>query len=539
MSNQQIQILISARDKASRVIRGISKKLRKLAKTAKKAGRGIGKAFKKVTGALLNLKTSIVAVAGIAGFIGLTKSILKTGGAFEDYRATLKVVLGSQEKANKAFAWLNTFAQTTPFEIDNLTSSFVKLAAYGIDGTKVMKTLGDTAAAMGKDIDEAVEALADAQTGEFERLKQFGMKAIQISKSNAQKMGATMEQVGMTALAFTDKMGKESYEIIDRNNRAMVTSTIQAIWNEKYAGAMEERSKTMNGMLSNLSDAWTNFKAKVADQLLPKVKEGLQGVLDKINEWGDNGVITGWSHFLSVTIGSVIEWLKGLGSSFTEIFEKMGLSFFSYNVDMDKMKEKGKEFGETLIRWFNKIKDFLKTDGKTMWKDIKEGLRSTITVVNHLASALIYVADLFKSLNQWSKDYSKQRAKDKGFLESIGYSTGVMLSNQDKDKSWFGTRYVPPKAKRASGGGISANQSYLVGERGAEVFTPTTSGRISPNAGGSTNITNIYTNATAHGINNALGSRGDNVSRGARVGMNIARATGFNGYGNLSMARAR
>ena len=99
--------------------------------------------------------------------------------------------------------------------------------------------------------------------------------------------------------------------------------------------------------------------------------------------------------------------------------------------------------------------------------------------------------------------------------------------------------YQTPNGSRASGGGVSANQSYLVGERGAETFTPTTSGRVSPNTGGSSNVTNIYTNATAHGINNALSSRGDNVSRGARVGMNIARATGLGGFGNLSMARSR
>ena len=344
-----MQILISVRDKASRAIRGISKKLKKLSKVAKKAGLGMGKAFKGVTKSILSLKTAVVALAGAYGFVSLTKSILKTGGAFEDYKATLKVVLGSQEKANEAFAWLNEFAKKTPFEIDNLSQSFVKLAAYGIDGTKVMGTLGDTAAAMGKDINMAVEALADAQTGEFERLKEFGVKAIVVTKANAKKMGATLEQTGQTALAFTDKMGKESYKIIDRNNRAIVTSTLMSIWNERYAGAMEERSKTMNGMLSNLGDAWTNFKALVADKLLPIVKDGLDGILAKINEWGDNGVLFGWANMLGQVMGGAIEWIKGLGSAFVSSFQEMGWSFFSFKVDMEEMKAKGKEFGEMLL----------------------------------------------------------------------------------------------------------------------------------------------------------------------------------------------
>jgi len=506
-----MEILISARDKASKAIRGISKSLKKMGRVAAKVSSGIGGTFKKVTGALLNFKTSIVALAGAAGFIGLTKSVLQTGGAFEDYKATLKTVLGSQDKANKAFAWLGKFAQTTPFEIENLTASFVKLAAYGIDGTKVMKTLGDTAAAMGKDIGMAVEALADAQTGEFERLKEFGIKAIQITKSNAATMGATMADVGKTALTFTDKMGKETFKVVDRNNRAMITSTLSAIWNEKYQGAMQERSKTMNGMLSNLSDAWTNFKSKVAEQILPKVKEGLQGILDKIGEWGNNGVIFGWANMLGEVMGGAIEWIKGLGSAFVSAFEAMGLKFFSFKVSMEEMRAKGKAFGETLIKWFNKIKTFLKTDGASMWANFKQGAKDVMTILKAIASAI--------------------RTVIKGFnaLQKFGRGMGSSLANAVHGTS--GTR--------ASGGGVTANQSYLVGERGAEVFTPTTSGKISANTGGTSTVTNIYTSASAHGINNALGARGDNINRGARVGMNVARGKNAGGFGNLSMARAR
>ena len=45
--------------------------------------------------------------------------------------------------------------------------------------------------------------------------------------------------------------------------------------------------------------------------------------------------------------------------------------------------------------------------------------------------------------------------------------------------------------KRANGGPVSAGQSYMVGERGAEMFVPNAGGRIVPNedlTGGSTNI---------------------------------------------------
>ena len=43
---------------------------------------------------------------------------------------------------------------------------------------------------------------------------------------------------------------------------------------------------------------------------------------------------------------------------------------------------------------------------------------------------------------------------------------------------------------RASGGPVMGGSSYLVGERGAEIFTPSTSGNITPNSAmGGANIT--------------------------------------------------
>tara|TARA_R100000781_G_scaffold49607_1_gene32913 strand:+ start:2685 stop:4772 length:2088 start_codon:yes stop_codon:yes gene_type:complete len=52
---------------------------------------------------------------------------------------------------------------------------------------------------------------------------------------------------------------------------------------------------------------------------------------------------------------------------------------------------------------------------------------------------------------------------------------------------------------RANGGRVSANQPYMVGERGREVFVPTTSGTIVPNnqlVGGNTNVINVSVDAS-------------------------------------------
>ena len=67
-------------------------------------------------------------------------------------------------------AWAVDFANRTPFETDQIVEATVRLQSYGLKAEDVMTQIGDMAGVMGKDIMQAVEAVADAQTGELERL---------------------------------------------------------------------------------------------------------------------------------------------------------------------------------------------------------------------------------------------------------------------------------------------------------------------------------------------------------------------------------
>ena len=63
-----------------------------------------------------------------------------------------------------------------------------------------------------------------------------------------------------------------------------------------------------------------------------------------------------------------------------------------------------------------------------------------------------------------------------------------------------GALSFPVDMTRANGGTVSGNSSYMVGERGAELFVPSRSGTVIPNnnlggLGGTTNITNNYIDA--------------------------------------------
>jgi len=69
-----------------------------------------------------------------------------------------------------------------------------------------------------------------------------------------------------------------------------------------------------------------------------------------------------------------------------------------------------------------------------------------------------------------------------------GYGVSSSLSGQIQQSSVLGAGFdqafnnMMPAFGRAGGGSVSAGRSYMVGERGAELFVPSTSGRIVSNS---------------------------------------------------------
>lgn len=219
-----------------------------------------------------------------AGAYAFKNTFLATAIEFERYQTILETVEGSSHKAKRSMAWVQDFAVKTPYELDELTDSFVKLRAYGLDPIQggLLTTLGDTASAMGKPIMQAVEAIADAVTGENERLKEFGIKASASGDSMAYN--------------YTNAQGKQQQKVVSKSDRQAIQKALQAIWNEKFAGAMNKQSKTFAGMLSNLSDQWTRFQMLVMRAgVFDWMKQKLKGVLDTIDALSKSGQLQSWA----------------------------------------------------------------------------------------------------------------------------------------------------------------------------------------------------------------------------------------------------
>lgn len=262
--------------------------------------------FLEKSGKAFALATAVTA----GGIFGFQHSFIDTAATFEQYQTVLKTVEGSNAKAKKSMDWIQNFAVTTPYELDNVTEAFVRLKSYGLDPTDgLLRTLGDTSSAMAKPLMQSVEAIADAVTGENERLKEFGINAN--TKGN------------LITYSYTDKNGQTKFKQALYRDRQQIIKVLSDIFNEKFKGSMEAQSKTWNGMMSNMMDMWTKFQVMVMHSgVFDWLKGKLSGALDKLNEMAANGQLQemakNFSGSLIKTFESLWKWAGKLSSGFDQ-----------------------------------------------------------------------------------------------------------------------------------------------------------------------------------------------------------------------------
>lgn len=232
-----------------------------------KSGSNAVKSMDAISVSARNLATTMVGAA--TSLISLNK-LIETQRSFDKMNASLITATGSAENAANAFAKLQQFAQQTPYGLEQTVTGFTKLVNLGLTPSmKAMTAYGNTAAAMGKDLDQMIEAVADATTGEFERLKEFGIKSSQ--------------QGGKVALTF------KGITTTINNSSKDIEKYLIKLGETDFAGAMENRMKTLDGSISNLSDTVDAFFLKVSQSGVGDgIKTGVDTASDAVTALSNN-----------------------------------------------------------------------------------------------------------------------------------------------------------------------------------------------------------------------------------------------------------
>lgn len=239
-------------------------------------------------GAFTSVGKTLAGVFAADMLLSFGKSVVSTTAEFQKMEAVLTTTLGDKSAAKVAMQDIVEFASKTPFQVNELTDAFVKLANRGFKPTLAqMTSLGDLASSTGKSFDQLTEAALDAMTGEFERLKEFGIRA----SSEGDKVKFTFKGV-TTEVQKTDKAIQDY--LISLGNAEGVTGSMAAI------------SETVGGKISNLQDNFSQLQLTLgssssgliagvldlANAMTEKLVTSLSAVNTVAEATGENGFVT-------------------------------------------------------------------------------------------------------------------------------------------------------------------------------------------------------------------------------------------------------
>ena len=296
-------------------------------KTKNSMKSGIGSAVDGLKSAVVGSAVAIGAAA--AGGVALG---FKTLNDIEGFKIQFETAFkGDTKKAKEHMKWALGFAKDTPFSSNEVVDVATRLEMRGLDAEKTLGQLGDFASAYNKSLDQAAEAFFDAQTGEWERLKEFGFKKEDLEK-NFKKLGFTDIFDAKGSIKDAGKFRTAFFKMLEAN----------------YTGAMIKKSKTFGSQLETLKD---NISLNMAE-IFGGVEEVRAGSLfdvilknlTSLNDWflsADNKeMVDRWAG----NIDEFVKWASGeLKSFFTDISNK------EIKFDWEKAKNTAKDLASAVL----------------------------------------------------------------------------------------------------------------------------------------------------------------------------------------------
>jgi hypothetical protein len=333
------------------------------------------KSTNSLTSAFTNLGKTLGGLFAADMLLSFGKAVIATTAEFQRMEAVLTNTLGSKSAAQVAMQDIVEFASKTPFQVNELTDAFVKLANRGFKPTLAeMTSLGDLASSTGKSFDQLTEAALDAMTGEFERLKEFGIRA-----------SSEGDRVKFTFKGVTTEVQKTDAAIQD-----YLISLGQA---EGVSGSMAAISETVGGQISNLEDNFTQLQLAIGSsssglissvlQLSNLILSDLVTSLNSVNTVaqaaGDNGLQAFGRQLLSFIDPAYAARMEGLAIGLNGI-KKAAVESEEAIKKENETKEASKKVSDELAKQLKKEHDqkinqlrkeaeeFVKTQNVTLGK---------------------------------------------------------------------------------------------------------------------------------------------------------------------------
>ena len=216
------------------------------------------------------------------GMGSLLQSIVTTRGQFQQLEIAFETMLRSGTKSKALMDQLVVTAAKTPFDLQGIASSTKQMLAYGSSVENVVDEivmLGNVASGVGAPLGEIAYLYGTlrAQGRAYAvDIRQFAGRGIPIYEELAKVIGVSKDEV--SALITEGKVGFTEVEQAFKN----MTSSSGVYYN-----LMQEQSKSLTGMISNLGDAWDSALNKIGTENQDLFASGIQGAISLVENYDE------------------------------------------------------------------------------------------------------------------------------------------------------------------------------------------------------------------------------------------------------------
>lgn len=205
------------------------------------------------------------------GMQSLLQSIISTRGQFQQLEIAFNTMLGSTEKAQALMAQLTNTAAKTPFDLNSIASGAKQMLAFGSSVESVVDEivmLGNVASGVSAPLNDIIYlygTLRSQGRAYTVDIRQFAGRGIPIYEELEKVM-----QVNRQELNKLIEEGKVGFPQVEQAFKNMTSE------GGLYFNLMQEQSKSLTGMISNLGDAWDMALNKIGQDNQDVFAAGIQ-----------------------------------------------------------------------------------------------------------------------------------------------------------------------------------------------------------------------------------------------------------------------
>ena len=502
----------------------------------------MGKSFNKLNQSILHVGkrvTQLGAIAGITFGTVFTKNILSAGIQMEELALRMGIMFGNVEEGNKAFAILTQFAARVPFSLEEIlrgSGSLLAISDSALELGKNLEIVGNLAATSTLPFQVAAEQfqrVASAGIGSAELLKEKGIaellgfeagvsvtaeKSVKIFEEafgeggrfadSTQKMAGTLRgvfsQVQDSLFKFESAVGGAFIPRLTAHFGDLVTvlqeneEEIKRI-GEEIGTAMADGVKFLVDNREEIAFALKSLGVLALAAAANFVTFGLavKGVVFGLNLLGKHpalrvlsalGIATTIS---SSTMNHFSKELEDVNKKIEEQTKKikennraLRINIKSVNKASEQVSAQTKEIIKGIVDIVNRAGDALSRSvaravvaGQSLRDTFRDVFRTIIEEIIALTIRILVLEPILKKFEEtlrrifnMEKESGGKKSTGDRFKDLAFQVAGSLITGN------FG-------GGLANGGMVAPNTPYLVGERGAELFVPSSSGQVVPNGG--------------------------------------------------------